>query len=202
VVNNPASLRTVNEKLLPLQFPQFAPPTLVTSDLDRVAAFAAQHGRTILKPLDDCSGRGIRIVAAGAPIPQEWAGQFLMVQRFIPEVAEGDKRILVLDGEILGAVNRIPRGPDALANIHQGARVVATTITPRDREIVTAITPLLRERGLWLAGIDVIGGYLTEINVTSPSAARQINTVSGTQIEKPVVDFLEAMARHRQVQRG
>jgi glutathione synthase len=195
VINDPVSLRTVNEKLLPLAFPAFAPPTLVTNSPQRVADFVAHHGRSILKPLDDCSGRGIRILPAGAPSPIDTGGRFVLVQQFIDAVSEGDKRIFLLAGDVLGAVNRIPRHPDQLANIHQGARVARTTITARDREIIAAVAPTLLARGLWMAGIDVIGGYLTEINVTSPSAARQINAVSGTHIEQKLVDFLEAKAR-------
>ena len=118
-----------------------------------------------------------------------------MVQQFLDAVAAGDKRIFLLDGRILGAVNRVPRHPDQLANIHQGARVEATTITARDQHIIDTVAPTLVARGLWMAGLDVIGGYLTEINVTSPSAARQINAVSGSHIERALVDFLEAKGR-------
>jgi glutathione synthase len=130
-------------------------------------------------------------------VPAELGGAFVIVQRFIEAVIEGDKRIFLLDGEVLGAVNRIPRHRDALANIHQGAAVAATTITTRDREIVAAVGPELVRRGVHMAGLDVIGEYLTEINVTSPSAARQINAVSGTHIERQIVDSLERQARGR-----
>ncbi|MCK6553512.1 glutathione synthase [Candidatus Binatia bacterium] len=200
VVNDPASLRTVNEKLLALEVPEFTPPTLVSNDPDRLAAFAAQHERIVVKPLTDCSGRGIAVVAAGeAPATlrafvSAQQGRYVVAQRFLPGVAAGDKRIFLLDGEAIGAVNRVPLGPDRLANIHQGARVAATTITPRERAIVAALRPILRARRLWLAGIDVIDGWLTEVNVTSPSAARQINAVSGSRIEVPIVDFLERLA--------
>ncbi len=201
VVNDPVSLRTVNEKLWPLSLPQFAPPTLVSSNVSRLITFAQTHGRIVLKPLDDCSGRGIQIVdrqhapQAIAAYMAARGGRTVLAQQFLAGVAAGDKRILLLAGEPLGAVNRIPRSPDHLANIHQGARVEATTLTPRDRTIIAAVKPLLLERRLWLAGIDVIDGHLTEINVTSPSAARQINAVSGTRIEVPIVDFLERVKR-------
>lgn len=191
VINDPVALRTINEKLYPLAFAGFHPPTLVTNDARRVAAFVAAHGRSILKPLEDCSGRGIRILPDGGAVPAALGGAFVMVQRFIEAVRDGDKRIFLLDGEVLGAVNRIPRGPDALANIHQGAAVAATSITPRERDIVAAVGPELVRRGVPMAGLDVIGGYLTEINVTSPSAARQINAVSGTHIERAIVASLE-----------
>jgi glutathione synthase len=201
VINDPVSLRAVNEKLLPLQFPALTPPTLVSSDPTRLAAFAAQHGRIVLKPLEDCSGRGIQIVERAqaarlvAAYVAERGGRYVMAQKFLEGVAAGDKRILLLAGEPIGAVNRVPRSADRLANIHQGARVEATALTDRDHAIIAAVRPLLVERRLWLAGIDVIDGYLTEINVTSPSAARQINQVSGTRVEMPIVDFLEGVGR-------
>ena len=196
VVNDPASLRMVNEKLLPLALPAFSPPTLVSADAGRLAAFAARHERVVLKPLDDCSGRGVQIVDAGAPhvfhaYVAAHGGLPVMAQKFLPAVVAGDKRIFLLAGDPIGAVNRVPCAPDRLANIHQGARVERTTITARERAIIAAVKPLLIERRLWLAGIDVIDGWLTEINVTSPSAARQINQVSDTHIEVPIVDFLE-----------
>jgi glutathione synthase len=200
VVNDPVSLRTVNEKLLPLSLPQFTPPTLVTDDVSRLQAFAAAHGRIVLKPLDDCSGRGIQLVdgRSAEPVVSGYVaargGRYVMAQKFLTGVTAGDKRILLLDGAPIGAVNRVPRSPDHLANIHQGARVEATALTPREHAIVAAVKPLLLAQRLCLAGIDVIDGRLTEINVTSPSAARQINQVSGTHVEVPIVDFLERLA--------
>lgn len=194
VVNDPVMLRTVNEKLLPLSFPVPTPPSLVSSDEARVRAFVAAHGRAVLKPLNDCSGRGIRILASVADAPAELNGRAVLVQKFIDRVVEGDKRILVVDGRAVGAVNRIPADSSSLANIHQGARVEGTTITPDDARIVETVAPRLVQDGLWMAGLDVIGGYLTEINVTSPSAARQINAVSGLRVERDLVDFLERIA--------
>lgn len=199
VVNDPVSLRLVNEKLLPLQFAQFVPPTLVSNDPARLQKFLATHARIVLKPLDDCSGRGVELLGReqAARVPAyvaERGGRHVMAQKFLPGVVAGDKRILLLDGEPIGAVNRVPQSASHLANIHQGARVEATGLTIRERAIIAAVTPLLRERHLWLAGIDVIDGYLTEINVTSPSAARQINQVTGTHIEVELVDFLERLA--------
>jgi glutathione synthase len=200
VINDPVSLRTVNEKLLPLSLPQLAPPTLVSNDARRLAAFAAAHGRVVLKPLDDCSGRGIEVVEDAderriAAYVAARGARYVMVQKFIAGVVAGDKRIFLLAGDAIGAVNRVPKSIHHLANIHQGARVEATTLTARDQAIVAAVKPLLAGRGLWLAGIDVIDGYLTEINVTSPSAARQINAVSGTHIERTIVDWLERVKR-------
>ncbi|HVN86276.1 MAG TPA: glutathione synthase [Candidatus Binatia bacterium] len=194
VINNPVSLRTVNEKLLPLSFRELAPPTLVTNSADRIAAFVRAYGRSILKPLDQCSGRGIRLLPHERDVRADLGKDFVLVQQFIDAVRDGDKRIFALEGKVLGAVNRVPRRPEDLANIHQGARVEATTITPRDQEIIDRVAPTLKRLGLWMAGIDIIGGYLTEINVTSPSAARQINAVSGTHIERQLVNFLERRA--------
>ena len=199
VINDPVGLRTVNEKLLPLAFPGLTPPTLVTNDRTRIAGFVRGHGRAILKPLDQCSGRGIRLLASEQDIPTEIEGAFVLVQQFIEAVREGDKRIFLLDGIALGAVNRVPRRPEDLANIHQGAAVVATTITPRDHTIIATVAPTLQRLGLAMAGIDVIGGHLTEINVTSPSAVRQINAVSGTHLERQLVDFLERRSRSQRV---
>jgi glutathione synthase len=206
VVNDPVSLRTVNEKLLPLQVPRWTPPTLVSNDAQRLAAFVAAHGRVVLKPLTHCSGRGIRVVdsrqrrAAVAAYLAAQRGNFVIAQQFLPGVAAGDKRIFVLAGEAIGAVNRVPCGPRQLANIHQGAKVEATRITARERAIVAALRPLLVAQRLWMAGIDVIDGYLTEVNVTSPSAARQINQVSGARIEVAIVDFLEKIAADYRLQ--
>ena len=200
VINDPVSLRTMNEKLLPLSLPQFSPPTLVSNDVERLVAFAAAHRRVVLKPLEDCSGRGIEVVQhteAAARIPPYVAargGRHIIAQRFVDGVAAGDKRIFLLAAEPIGAVNRVPQTPDHLANIHQGARVEATTITDRERAIIAAVRPLLLERRIAMAGIDVIDGYLTEINITSPSAVRQINAVSGSHLEVPIVDFLERAA--------
>jgi glutathione synthase len=203
VVNDPVSLRTINEKLWPLSLPQFAAATLISGDVDRLVGFARRHGRVVLKPLEDCSGRGIVLVDA-AQAPQRIAdyvaahpGRSVLAQEFLEGVVAGDKRILLLAGDPIGAVNRIPRSRDHLANIHQGARVEATTLTARDHAIIAAVKPLLVQRRMWLAGIDVIAGHLTEINVTSPSAARQINAVSGAHIEVPIVEFLEHVARRR-----
>lgn len=199
VINDPVALRTVNEKLLPLSFTGLAPQTLITNDRARIAAFVRHHGRAILKPLDQCSGRGIRLLQTEQDVPETLADErFVLVQQFIEAVRDGDKRIFLLDGQVLGAVNRVPKRPEDLANIHQGAMVVATTITARDHEIIAAVVPALHRLGLAMAGIDVIGGYLTEVNVTSPSAARQINAVSGTHIERQLVDYLERRAARRE----
>lgn len=203
VVNCPRSVLVWNEKLLPLHFPQFCPPTLVSRRAEQLVTFAQQFEKVVLKPLTDCSGRGIRIVErsqAAREIPRmlaERAPQPIVAQAYLPEVAAGDKRVFLVDGNAIGAVNRIPAGPVRLANIHQGASVEATELTPREREIVAEVGAFLRREQLWLAGLDLIGGYLTEVNVTSPSALRQINAVSGERLERVVVDFLERKAQEK-----
>jgi len=197
VLNNPIALRSLNEKLLPLRFPQFSPPTLVSNDASRVLAFAAARRRIVLKPMEECSGRGILIVDAERaadvvpPYVSALDGRFLIAQEFIEGVIAGDKRILMLEGEPLGVVNRLPADRDHLANIHQGARVEAAELNARDREIVAALKPMLAQHRIWLAGVDVIDGRLTEVNITSPSAVRQINAVGGLHLEREIVDSLE-----------
>jgi glutathione synthase len=204
VVNDPVSLRTVNEKLLPLSVRQFTPPTLITDDASRLEAFAAVHGRIVLKPLDDCSGRGIQLVDAAhaAQVVGTYVAahgrRYIMAQQFLAGVVAGDKRILLLAGEPIGAVNRIPQSPDHLANIHQGARVEATTLTAREQAIVAAVKPLLLERRLLLAGLDVIDGYLTEINVTSPTGIRQVKAFGGADIARMFWDAVEKKIGSRQ----
>lgn len=200
VVNDPASVLQWNEKLLPLRFPRYCPPTLASHDPNELFHFVRQQGKAVVKPLSDCSGRGIRIVdpatAASAieAVSATYPGEAIIAQRYLPEVESGDKRIFLAAGNFVGAVNRVPAAPGRLANIHQGARVEATTLTEREWEIVAVVGEFLQQQGLWLAGLDVIGGFLTEVNVTSPSALKQINAVTGKRHEIMVVDVLERLA--------
>jgi glutathione synthase len=202
IVNDPAGLRTSNEKLLPLEIPGASVPSVVTADPEVIAAFVREHEEVVVKPLNEFSGRGITRLsirdsaldadAVGALAAHH--GQHVLVQRFLPEVERGDKRVFVLDGEAIGWVNRVPRPGSFRANIHQGAQVEPTELTDRERELIAAARPILAERGLAMAGFDFIGGWLTEINVTSPSAVRQINQVMGTRLEVPLVDWIERRA--------
>lgn len=207
VVNDPTSVLAWNEKLLPLHFPEHCPPTVVSHDIATVRNFVQEHERAVIKPLSECSGRGIAIVTAADVVAvveatqRRYPGEPVVAQRYLPEVVAGDKRIFLAAGEFIGAVNRVPIGPDKLANIHQGARVEQTELTPRELAIVAAVGPFLKKHGLWLAGLDVIGGFLTEINVTSPSALVQINTVSGEHAEIRVVDTLESLVAESRCQR-
>lgn len=202
VVNDPVGLARSNEKLLPLEIPGAAPPSIVTADPDVVAEFAREHEDVVVKPLNEFSGHGItRLSTRGSALDAEaigalasHGGRHVVVQRFLPEVARGDKRVFVVGGEPLGWVNRVPRPGSFRANIHQGASVEPTELTDREREIVAAAAPVLTARGLELAGFDFIGEWLTEINVTSPSALRQIDRVMGARLEEPLVDWIENRA--------
>lgn len=199
---NPAhALRTFNEKLLPLLWPQFTPPTLVSSDVEELVAFLARHRDIVLKPLNECSGRGIRRLQHQTNHDardelERLLGEdrkptgFMLVQKFLPGVRNGDKRVFLLDGEPLAAVNRIPKDPHSLANIHQGAICEVTSLTSRELEILSVIGPFLRRENIMLAGADFIDGYLTEVNITSPSALRQINAVNHTSVETVIVDAM------------
>ena len=203
IVNDPAGLRMSNEKLLPLEIPGASVPTVVTADPIVVADFVREHEEVVVKPLNDFSGRGItRLSIKDSALDADAVGALaahhgghILVQRFLPEVEKGDKRVFVLDGEPIGWVNRVPRSGSFRANIHQGAEVEPTELTDRERSILAAAAPLLASRGLAMAGFDFIGGWLTEINVTSPSAVRQINQVMGTRLEVRLVDWIEERAR-------
>lgn len=202
VVNDPVGLRRSVEKLLPLEIPGAAPPSIVTADPEVAAAFVREHEDVVIKPLYEFSGHGItRLSIEGTRLDAEaigalaaHEGRHVLLQRFLPEVERGDKRVLVLDGEPIGAVNRIPRPGSFRANIHQGASVEPAETTDRERELLDAARPLLEARGLAFSGFDFIGSWLTEINVTSPSAMRQVNQVSGRRLEERVIDWMEARA--------
>ena len=199
--NRVTALRDMNEKLLPLVWPDLVPPTLTTMNTAAIEAFVEEQGTVVLKPLGDCSGRGIeRVGTSGdgwretvrAFVGHGAAARTIQAQAFLSDVAAGDKRVFLLNGEPIGAVNRVPREGAYLANIHQGARVEATELSAHEREAVARIAPLLRRRGLMLVGADFIGGYLTELNITSPSAVRQINAVMGARLECQIVDAMLA----------
>jgi glutathione synthase len=202
--NDVAALRNFNEKILPLRWPDFSPPTLISMNATQIAAFAVEHRRIVLKPLHDCSGRGIRKIDCDTPgdvkLQIEEAlrdanglPRFLVAQKFLSQISLGDKRVYLVNGEPVGQVNRIPQQGSFLANIHQGANCEAATLNAREEHIIAKIGPFLREQGIFLAGADFIAGYLTELNITSPSAIRQINAVSGTKLQQRIVD---AMLEH------
>ena len=199
VVNDPASVRNAPEKLLVAHFPELMPPTLITWDRAAIAAFRAEFRDIIVKPLFGNGGIGVFRLKEddenfGSILDSHFSRttEPLMVQRYEPAVRLGDKRIIPVDGEPMGAVNRVPAVGDARSNMHVGGRPEKSTITPRDYEICRAIGPYLRQRGLLFVGIDVIGDYLTEINVTSPTGLQEITRFDGIKIEETIWDRIEA----------
>lgn len=202
VVNDPRGLRDANEKIYATYFPDLMPSTLISNDKQRIRAFvSAIGGRAVLKPLDGRGGEGIFALDTGDPnfnsIVETVTGfgqRLAMAQTYLPEVAEGDKRILLLNGEALGAILRVPSGGDLRSNIHVGGRVKAAQLDENDHLIVKRLAPRLREDGLFFVGLDVIGGRLTEVNVTSPTGIRQASDLDGADYEGRVIDFLEAGA--------
>jgi glutathione synthase len=202
MMNHPRGLREANEKLYALRFPEQIPQTLVTSDMRRLKAFMDEMGgEMIVKPLDGAGGSGVfylnvqdRNTNSILEAATDNGRKLVMGQRYLPEIRQGDKRIIVLDGEPLGAVLRIPSETEHRGNIHVGGRCAKTEVSARDREICEALAPFLREDGLYLAGLDVIGGYLTEVNVTSPTGIQEINSLNQVQLENQVIDFIEKKA--------
>jgi glutathione synthase len=199
IVNDPASVRNAPEKLFATHFDGLMPPTLITSDRDAVVAFRAEHGEIILKPLFGNGGAGVFHLKpeddnlnALIELFTGTSREPIIVQRYLPEIRQGDKRIILIEGEPVGAVLRVPPAGEARANLHVGGRADKTILTPRERDICTAIGPALKAQGLLFVGIDVIGDYLTEINVTSPTGIQEINRLDGVTLEKPVWDAIEA----------
>jgi glutathione synthase len=201
VVNDPAEVRGAPEKLFVCRWPELMPPTLISADAAEIKAFRAEHKDIIVKPLFGNGGAGVfhlkpddENLGALLEMFGSISREPLMVQRYLPEIREGDKRIILVDGEAMGAINRIPAAGEARSNMHVGGKPVATALTPRDREICAAIGPELRARGLIFVGIDVIGEYLTEINVTSPTGLQEIARLGGPRLEAPLWDAIEARA--------
>lgn len=201
--NNVKALRDFNEKMLPLQWPEFTPPTLITMNAERLERFTFEHRSVVLKPLNDCSGRGIakidwdargdfRAKLGDALQRASGSGRFLVAQKFLPAVSQGDKRVYLVNSEPVGMVNRVPQPGTYLANIHQGAKCEPAQLDARESHIIKTIAPFLLDHGIYLAGADFIGGFLTELNITSPSAIRQINEVSGEQVQKKIVTAMLA----------
>ena len=199
VVNNPAEVRNAPEKLLVTLFPDLMPPTLISRDPDAIKAFRERHKDIIVKPLFGNGGAGVFRLAPGdqnlnSLLEMFFAGsrEPVMVQAYLPAVRDGDKRIILVDGTAVGAVNRVPMEGEARSNLHVGGSAVATGLTARDLEICERIGPELRRRGLLFVGIDVIGDYLTEINVTSPTGVREILALSGIDVPALTWDAIEA----------
>jgi glutathione synthase len=198
VVNDPVSVRNAPEKLFVTHFDGVMPPTVITADREQILAFRKKHKDIILKPLYGNGGAGVFHVLpddenmnALLEIFTQLYREPIVVQKYLPDVRSGDKRIILIDGEAKGAVARIPATGEARANLHVGGRAVKAKLTTRDKEICSAIGPTLKERGLLFVGIDVIGDYLTEINVTSPTGIQEINRLDGTVLERDVWDAIE-----------
>ncbi len=198
VVNDPAEVRNAPEKLFVARYPDLMPPTLISSDRERILAFRAEHLDIILKPLYGNGGAGVFHVSpedenlsALLEMFTEMYREPIIAQAYLPDVRDGDKRIILIDGEAAGAINRIPPEGEARANMHVGAEPVQATLTDREREICTLIGPELKARGMIFVGIDVIGGYLTEINVTSPTGIQEINRFDGVSLEAQIWDAIE-----------
>ena len=203
LVNDPRGLRELNEHLAVLRFPDLTPPTVVTRSPERLKAFQqAQGGVIVVKPVDGFGGLGIFVVREGDPnsssIIESATGagtRWTIAQKYLPEVVQGDKRIVLVDGEPVGAVLRVPAGAEARGNLHVGGRAVKSAIDARDQEIIARVAPVMREHGQIFVGLDVIGGMLTELNITSPTGIRHIARLEDRNVAAPVIDRFEQMAR-------
>ena len=198
VVNDPASVRNAPEKLFVTHFPDLMPITMVTADRRRIAEFRREHGDIIIKPLFGNGGAGVFHLRPEDPNMNALVEMFtersrepLVIQKYVPAVREGDKRIILVDGVAMGAINRVPAAGEARSNMHVGGRPEPTTLTDREREICAAIGPELKKRGMVFVGIDVIGGFLTEINVTSPTGLQEIARFDGVHLERTIWDAIE-----------
>ncbi len=198
VVNDPVSVRNAPEKLFVTEFPELMPPTLITRDRGRIAAFREEHGDIIVKPLYGAGGAGVfRITGHDEnllSLLEMFEGAFrepFVVQRYLPDVRQGDKRIILVEGEPVGVINRVPAAGEARSNMHVGGRAEAAEMSDRDKQICATIGPRLRELGLTFVGIDVIGQYLTEINVTSPTGIREVKRFGGADIAALIWDAIE-----------
>jgi glutathione synthase len=200
VINDPRGLRDANEKLYAMHFREWMPTTLVSSDREQIHDFVRDvGGRAVLKPLDGAGGVGVVLLRSDdknaralVDILTGEGKRLAMAQAFLPEVTEGDKRILLLDGEPLGAILRVPRGDDIRSNIHVGGSVVPAELTAREQELVKSVAPRLRQDGLFFVGLDVIGEHLTEVNVTSPTGIQELGRFTATKPSDKVIAWAEA----------
>ena len=202
VVNDPISVRNAPEKLFVTHYPALMPPTLITSNREEIKAFRAEHADIIVKPLFGNGGAGVfhitpedENLGALLELFTDLYREPIIVQRYLASVREGDKRIILIDGEAVGVVNRIPAPGEARSNMHVGGRPEKAILDKRDHEICEAIGPTLRDKGLIFVGIDVIGGFMTEINVTSPTGLQEINRFDGVSLEARIWDSIEARRR-------
>lgn len=198
VVNDPFWVRNYPEKLLVLNFPELTPPTMIARDLETLRGFRKEHGDVILKPLYGNGGAGVFKLAHAdsnlASLHELFSGinrEPLIMQKFLPAVSKGDKRVILVDGEPVGAINRVPAQGETRSNMHVGGRPEKVALTERDREICAAIGPLLREKGQIFVGIDVIGDWLTEINVTSPTGIQELERFDGVNVAAKIWEAIE-----------
>jgi glutathione synthase len=202
VVNDPRGLQRANEKLYTTYFPDLMPETMVTSHKERIKMFVTRVGGTaVIKPLDGRGGEGVFVLREGDPnvnaiieTTTRNGKRAAMVQVFLPDVKIGDKRVLLLDGELLGAVLRVPVSDDIRSNLRVGGRAVAAVVEPSEQQIIDALAPKLREDGLYFVGIDLIGGKLTEVNVTSPTGIQAMTRLDGKNYSAIVIDWVEKRA--------
>jgi len=200
LVNDPRGLREANEKLYIFNFPSVIAPTVVTRSMDRLRAFLREHdGEMVVKPLDQCGGMGVFHVRADdrntnaiLETVSDCGQKLVMAQKYLPAARQGDKRILLLDGEPIGAVLRVPRADETRGNLHAGGRAEKTELDARDQEICRVVGARCRADGLYFVGLDVIGGCLTEVNVTSPTGVQEIDRLDGVKLEERVADWLVA----------
>ncbi|KUJ78354.1 glutathione synthase [Ruegeria profundi] len=199
VVNDPFWVRNYPEKLLVLDFPELTPPTTIARDLQTIKAFKERHGDVILKPLYGNGGAGVfrldandRNLTSLHELFTGFSREPLIVQKFLPDVSNGDKRVILVDGEAVGAVNRVPAAGETRSNMHVGGRPEKIGLSERDQEICAVIGPLLKEKGQIFVGIDVIGDYLTEINVTSPTGIQELERFDGVNIAEKIWQAIEA----------
>jgi len=202
VINKPSGIRESNEKLYTLYFPELIPESVVAKDIPTLKEFLDKAGgEIVVKPLDGHGGEGVFYVKKGdrnenviLETITEFGNQYVLAQKFIEKVYEGDKRIILLNGDPLGGVLRVPKpGGEFRCNFHSGGSPAKSALTERDYEICEAVAPRLRQDGLYFVGIDVIGGYVTEINTTSPTGVQEINNLNGTKIETEVIEFTEEL---------
>ncbi|MGB0381639.1 MAG: glutathione synthase [Alphaproteobacteria bacterium] len=207
VVNDPVAVRNAPEKLLVLHYPELMPPTLVTRNIDDIRAFRREFGDIIVKPLFGNGGAGVFKISPQDPnlsslleLFFQQSRESLMVQQYLPDVVQGDKRIILADGEVIGAINRVPQPGEARSNMHVGGRAEKVQLTERDLEICAAIGPLLRQQGLVFVGIDVIGHFITEINVTSPTGLQELDRFD--EINSAAMIWDKIVARHGEKHAG
>ncbi|HEY4059517.1 MAG TPA: glutathione synthase [Kofleriaceae bacterium] len=202
LVNDPRGLRELNEHLAVLRFPHLTPTTIVTRSTEKLRAFREEHGTIVVKPVDGFGGLGIFVVREGDPnassILETSTGagsRWTLAQKYLPEAVQGDKRIILVDGEPVGAVLRVPASAEARGNLHVGGKAVKTEITPREQQIIAEVAPFLKSHGQILVGLDVIGDMLTEVNITSPTGVRHASRLEDRNVAAPIIDKFEAMAK-------